>query len=119
MADAAPAHASPGPREIGGDVIVVGLILSLLAFLFLFATVVSVNLGAADRASILPGVIRLAHSALAGICFLIAVGAYRLGRTGWWWYAVWGLLPLLQFWAMWLWFGKARKAPVTWRRWTL
>lgn len=108
-----------GPREFGGDTVVLALVLSLLAFLFLFATVVTVNLDAGDRLDIVPGVARLAHSALAATCFLVALGAYQRGRTGWWWYVAGGVIPVVQVGLVVLWFARARRRPVTWRRWTL
>jgi hypothetical protein len=98
---------------------VLAIVLSLLAFLFVFAAVVMVRLDVRDRADLLPGVVRLAYSAFAATCFLVALGAYQRGRTGWWWYVVGGIVPIVQIGFLALWFAKARRAAVPWRRWTL
>ncbi len=102
-----------------GDTVVLGLVLSLVAFLFIVFTVFTVNLRSEDSTVLVPAVARLAHSAFAGVALLAAFGAYKRGRTGWFWYVVAALLPFVQLAAIVLWFAKTRRAPVQLGRWTL
>lgn len=98
--------------ELRGDVVVVGFVLLLFAFLLVFATTVSVNLQPDDRSDLLFPVLRLGHSAFAAVGFLVALGAYRAGRSGWWLYVGAALVPLVQLAVPVLWFARTRKAPL-------
>lgn len=98
--------------EVRGDVVVVGLVLFLVAFVLVFATTVSVNLRPDDRGELLFPVLRLSHSAVAAVGFLVALGAYRAGRSGWWLYAGAALVPLVQLAVPVLWFVRTRREPL-------
>lgn len=98
--------------EVRGDTLVVGLVLSLVAFLLLFWTILTVNLRPEDRSDLLFPLARMTHSALAAIAFFVAMGAYRAERSGWWLYVGMGIVPLVQLVAPVLWFTRTRKAPL-------
>lgn len=106
-------------QEMRGDTLVLGLVLSLVAFLLIVFTVFTVNLDADDRTALVPGVARLAHSAFAGLGLLAGYGAYKRDRNGWWWYIVGALLPIVQLAVIALWFGRTRSEPLRVGRWTL
>lgn len=106
-------------RERSGDVIILGLILSLFAFMLVVASTFKVHLQGEDWRTLVFPLARLSHSAFAGLGILVAIGAYRRGRTGWWIYLLLALLPVVQLVVPVLWFTRTRQREMRVARWTI
>jgi hypothetical protein len=105
--------------ERSGDLILLVLILSLVAFLYVFVFTVYVHLRGEDWRTLVVPVARLTHSAFLGLGALVAIGAYRRGRNGWWVYLVAAVLPVVQVLVPVLWFGRTRQREARLGRLTL
>ena len=91
---------------VRGDVLVVGLVLGLLSFMFITFSVTASYLASGDRVSLLAPALRLTHSASFGLAAFCGVSAYAKGRSGWWLYVLGGGVPLLQWYVVIHWFVR-------------
>lgn len=102
-----------------GDVLVLGLVLSLLSFMFITFSVTASYLESNDRIALLAPALRLTHSASFGLAAFCGVDAYRKGRNGWWLYVLGGGVPLLQWFVTAYWLLSGRKTERRLLRWTV
>lgn len=109
----------PAEGGVRGDVIVVGLVLSLLSFMFITFSVTASYLESNDRVALLAPALRLTHSASFGLAAFCGVGAYARGRNGWFLYVLAGGLPIVQWAVTIYWFVTGRGTERRLLRWTI
>lgn len=104
---------------IAGDWLVVGLVVSLLTFMFITFSVAASYLRGDDWLNLVAPAARLTHSASFGLAAFCGVDAWRKGRNGWWLYILGGGVPLLQWGIVvyWLKAGRSREGRIL--RWTI
>ncbi len=113
-----PTPASDG-AEHGGEWVVIGLVVSLLTFMFITYSVGAYYLRAEDWITLVAPAARLTHSASFGLAAFCGVDAWRRGRNGWWLYVLAGGLPIIQWGVVvyWLAFGRKRERRII--RWNI
>lgn len=99
-------------REVQGDTLVVGFVLSLLAFTVVTFGTAWYFLDPSDRGVLSFPFLRLVSSAVSAVVLLIAVGAYRKHRNGWWIYILLALVPVVNLVVAVAWFVRLRSRPV-------
>ncbi len=102
-----------------GDLVVIGLVVGLLSFMFATFTVTAFYLRGDDWLNLVAPAARLTHSASFALAAFCGIDAWRRGRTGWWLYILAGGVPLVQ-WAVvifWLRSGRGREHRLL--RWTI
>lgn len=117
--DAGPPAEEAGYPEVPGDSLVVMFIVSLLAFMVLTFGTAWYYLDPGDRGVLSYPFLRLLSSAVAAVTLLIAVAAYRKGRSGWWWYVPLAVIPGVNLVTAVWWFARLRDHPKRFGRWTL
>lgn len=97
--------------EHGGEWVVIGLVVSLLTFMFITFSVTAYYLRGDDWLVLVAPAARLTHSASFGLAAFCGVDAFRRGRNGWWLYVLAGGLPIVQWGVVvyWLAFGRNRE----------
>lgn len=71
------------------------------------------------RAKLVLVVLRNLYLPVVATSVLVAIDAWRRGRTGWWLYFVTAPVPGLNVALAVLWLRRWRQAPKAWLRWTL
>lgn len=97
------------PREVAGEWLIVGLVVSLLTFMFITFSVTAYFLREGDWWLLVAPAARLTHSASFGLAAFCGVDAWRRGRNGWWLYVLAGGLPIVQWGVVVYWLVAGRK----------
>lgn len=105
------------PSERSGEWVVIGLVVSLLTFMFItFAT--AAYFIRDDWLVLVAPAARLTHSASFGLAAFCGVDAFRRGRNGWFVYVLLGGLPIVQWGVVTYWLISGRKTERKFLKWT-
>lgn len=98
---------------------VIGLVVSLLAFMFVTYGAAAYYLRGDDWLVLVAPLVRLTNSAFFAVAAFCGVDAWRAKRTGWWLYLLGGLVPLVQWAVVAYWFKAGRRGPRRLLKWTV
>lgn len=104
-------------REVSGEWLIVGLVVSLLTFMFITFATTAYFLRGDDWLVLVAPAARLTHSASFGLAAFCGVDAWRKGRNGWWLYVLAGGLPVVQWGVVVYWMVTGRDRPRRLLKW--
>ncbi len=106
-------------EAVRGDLLVVGLVVGLLTFMFITFAWTATYLRGDDWWALVAPAARLTHSASFGLAAFCGVDAFWRKRNGWWFYVLAGGLPIVQWAVVVYWLKSGRSTERRLLRWTL